>query len=293
MISSPVKIHLESQFKLATGFVLSMNILSSERDYVEDFELSSTLSSFWLCLSGNEENSFLNKKKRAVLSQDSVGIFMGGKGLKGKTSIAARTPVQIISIRVDPVLLRTVLGNQYETLPKLCRRVAQGDEDGYFFYSMPMPPMIRGALEQILNCPFGEENKKLYYEGKALEIMACLLENIKFGQAPKSSLSSTDIERIHYARKLLVHDVVNPPGLMALARSVGLHHSKLNRGFRAVFGSTVFGYLRETRLNRAMELLCKKNMNCAEVSFSVGYNNLSHFAKAFKEQFGTNPSSLL
>ena len=94
----PFKTYYPLQFKLNNGFTLNTNSLFSKKGYVKNFELSSILSSFWFCLSGNEENFFLNKNKKSVLSQGCIGIFMGGKGLKGKSRIAAQTQFQMISI---------------------------------------------------------------------------------------------------------------------------------------------------------------------------------------------------
>ncbi|KIX15344.1 AraC family transcriptional regulator [Dethiosulfatarculus sandiegensis] len=152
---------------------------------------------------------------------------------------------------------------------------------------------MRVAAEQILNCSFEAGNRRLYFEGKALEIIACIMENFSTPSGPKPFFNTSDIERIHYARELLTRDFLNPPGLMDLARSVGMHHSKLNQGFKLLFGNTVFGHLTEMRLEEAKHYLESGDMNCAEAALSVGYSSLSHFAKAFNRQYGSNPSSYI
>jgi AraC family transcriptional activator of pyochelin receptor len=74
---------------------------------------------------------------------------------------------------------------------------------------------------------------------------------------------------------------------------VGLSHPKLNYGFREIYGSTIFGYLRELRLNKAKALLDDGTMNVTEVAYEVGYSSLSYFTKAFRDYFGTAPGSYL
>ncbi|MFE6076651.1 hypothetical protein ACFVQB_19470 [Paenibacillus sp. NPDC057886] len=46
-----------------------------------------------------------------------------------------------------------------------------------------------------------------------------------------------------------------PPSLLELSRLVGISDSKLKSGFKELFGTTVFGYLKEKRLDKARELL--------------------------------------
>ncbi|MCP4117170.1 MAG: helix-turn-helix transcriptional regulator [Desulfobacteraceae bacterium] len=282
-----------TQVDLGTGITLHIKNMIFQEDHAERFESQAAMASFWFCLSGIEKNTIQGIRDDLVLSRGSSGIFMGNRDFKGKAFFPAKTPFQIVSIHMAPSSLVDILGRGYAMLPQPCRQMTEGKNSVCFFRSMPMTPMIRLSLEQIRNCPFGEGSMQLYYEGKAMELIACLLENLK-SQAPlKQRLCASDIERIHHARELLINDIVHPPGLMELAHSVGMHHSKLNRGFKQVFGNTVFGYLRETRLQKAMELLSQGGMNSAEVSFSVGYSSLSHFAKAFKEQFHASPSSFI
>ena len=79
--------------------------------------------------------------------------------------------------------------------------------------------------------------------------------------------------------------------LAELSRAVHLNEFKLKRGFKERFGTTVFGFLRQKRMELARELLASESQNVIEVANRVGYSNPSHFARAFREAFGVNPSS--
>jgi AraC-like DNA-binding protein len=51
-----------------------------------------------------------------------------------------------------------------------------------------------------------------------------------------------------------------------------------------------FSYLRKARMERAMYLIRRNEMNITEVAYEVGYSSLSQFSRAFGEHFGIRPS---
>ncbi|MFP4567016.1 MAG: helix-turn-helix transcriptional regulator [Spirochaetaceae bacterium] len=58
--------------------------------------------------------------------------------------------------------------------------------------------------------------------------------------------------------------------------------NKLKYGFREVFGTTVFGQLRNLRLEEARHLIEDGDHSVTEAAFAVGYSSLSHFARTFR-----------
>ncbi|MEH2012800.1 helix-turn-helix transcriptional regulator [Nostoc sp.] len=70
---------------------------------------------------------------------------------------------------------------------------------------------------------------------------------------------------------------------------VSLSDRKLQRGFRELFGTTVFGYLHHHRMEQAQILLRYRDMQVSEVAHAVGYSHLGHFTEAFKRKFGITP----
>lgn len=95
------------------------------------------------------------------------------------------------------------------------------------------------------------------------------------------------------ARDRLVADLANPPDLNALARDCGTNRTTLQHLFQAKLGMSVFGYLREQRLQRALRLLAAGGHGIDEVATRVGYRHGHNFTRAFKQRFGLTPSQLL
>ncbi|NEP18909.1 MAG: helix-turn-helix transcriptional regulator [Leptolyngbya sp. SIO4C1] len=154
--------------------------------------------------------------------------------------------------------------------------------------------MMATVLQQILNCAYYGLVKRAYLESKVVELMALLLEQetvIRQGGQKKISLKSEQIERIHYAREILLRDLSNPPSLLELAHQVGLNEFMLKQGFRQMFDNTVFGELRSHRLEIAQQLLAEQETSVAEVAHLVGYACVRSFAKTFKRKFGLGPKA--
>jgi AraC-like DNA-binding protein len=164
------------------------------------------------------------------------------------------------------------------------------DGRGPVYHTSRMTPQMRAAVERIDDCPFHGGLKKLYLEGKVLELLALRLAQLSEDPQPKVStaLSRRQIEHLHEARALITARMAAPPSLRELSRQVALSTTLLKRGFRQLFGETVFEHLRNLRLERARELL-EERASVKEAAWSVGYASLSHFARAFGERFGDGP----
>jgi AraC family transcriptional regulator, transcriptional activator of the genes for pyochelin and ferripyochelin receptors len=128
-------------------------------------------------------------------------------------------------------------------------------------------------------------------ESKALEMLAYELEEFS-DQAPGKAATKDlqEVERLYHARSILEAEFTNPPSLFQLSRRVSLNDFKLKRGFRELFRNSVFGYVRQLRMEMARSLLEGSDLSVTQVALEAGYNSFGHFAAAFKRTFGILPS---
>ncbi len=216
--------------------------------------------------------------------------------VQGDHSISARGSLQWIVLYLDPHLLEAVAGTDPDPMPVDLYEIAAGADEKQFYRISPTDHSIAMTLCQIVDCPYQGFLKRLYLEGKGLELITHALARLIPPEADRKktfSLRHQDIERVQYAWELVRRDLQNPPKLLDLAKTVGLPHPKLNYGFREVYGTTIFDYLRQTRLKKARSLLSEGHMNVTEAAYAVGYSNLSHFSKSFKDYHGTAPGTYL
>lgn len=283
---------------LRPGIMLGIGDYQVCRNLEVSFELDSAPFVFGFGVSGKVQSTFSYEKVK-----ENVNIFTSGQshmsylpGLKGITKYSASAPVRGVVIYIDAIVLNRIMRDQHDKAPAGMHDILQGANEKYYYHSNNTTPAMTIAVHQILNCPYRGLLRRLYLESKVLELITHKLSQItslENGLKNPSPLRHDDIERIHEAKDILIRNIENPPSLLQLARKVGLNDYKLKIGFRQVFGTTVFGYLRECRMERARLLFEKRELNVADVAFAVGYTHLGHFAAMFKKQFGIKPSSYL
>jgi len=195
-----------------------------------------------------------------------------------------------VCIAVDPSFFYPLLSELNPASSAAIETVLNSPELPYVRGS-PMTTAMYLAAEQLSKCPYNGSLRRMYLEGKALELIALQLHALSNGDevANTLKLSVSDRDRVRQARQVLLANMQHPPILSSLARQVGVNSTKLKYGFKQLFGTTAFELLRRERLNRARSLLQDSNARVTEVSYDVGYTSLSHFAAAFKKEFGVSP----
>ena len=206
--------------------------------------------------------------------------------------------IHTVAVYVDPDYFNTFDINK-TTLSMPLKKLLEGDRIQRFHKPLgQMTPPIKQLLQQILHCPYTGLMQQLYLESKALELFAAQFALWTEASTPKTSIPKTsislcahDIEQLYQAKDILIQQAIHPPSLMNLARQVGLNDRKLKQGFRHLFGTTVFGYLRDYRLQQAQALLHNPNLTIANVAAGVGYKSPEAFCHAFHRKFAVSPKA--
>lgn len=156
----------------------------------------------------------------------------------------------------------------------------------------PVEPLTPGQVDLVNSLrspPVASAAQRLWFEGKAEELMAHLLfrpEGEDFFCTRQHRLAR---ERSNQVMEILARDLASPPTLEVIGKEVGCSPYHLSRTFSAETGFTIPQYLRKLRMDRAAELLRSGKCNVTEAAFEVGYSSLSHFSSAFQETFGCCP----
>jgi AraC-like DNA-binding protein len=199
--------------------------------------------------------------------------------------------LELITCFIEAETFIKLIDGKTESLPKKLKHRLYNQGNCYF-ESYPWQPLIKIILHQIMSNRMTPLAQKLFFESKLLEIVAIVLDMY----APKNSrpltISKSDIEKIHFARELLLKDIINPPGLFELARFAGTNEFTLKKGFKELFEMPVYKYLHKVRMENAAMLLQTSGASVSEAAAMVGYNSFSSFTQAFSRYHGVNPAQL-
>jgi len=100
-----------------------------------------------------------------------------------------------------------------------------------------------------------------------------------------------DLVLLRRVRDRIDREYAQPLNVEALARGVNMSAGHLSRQFRLAYGESPYSYLMTRRIERAMALLRRGDLNVTEVCFAVGCQSLGTFSTRFTELVGMPPST--
>ena len=101
----------------------------------------------------------------------------------------------------------------------------------------------------------------------------------------------SDLALLRRVRDRIDREYAQPLDVEALARGVHMSAGHLSRAFKAAYGESPYSYLMTRRIERAMALLRRGDLNVTEVCFEVGCSSLGTFSTRFAELAGVPPST--
>jgi AraC family transcriptional regulator len=167
-----------------------------------------------------------------------------------------------------------------------------------FSRQLPLCNKTRMAIEALLNHNYTDTLENIFINAQTqillLYSMDCMLgEKEEEVFACKFLANAEDREKITRAREVLLQHIGEPLTIKALSRKVAINECYLKKGFKELFGTTIFDFYQSQRMEHAKYLLYEKGLSVTEVSAMLGYSSISHFSTAFKKHTGIKPCELL
>jgi AraC family transcriptional regulator len=165
-----------------------------------------------------------------------------------------------------------------------------------FTRTIPLCSRTRMTLESLLNHNYNGNLKNIFVNAQTQMLLLYSLDGMEEKQldtvANKFLANEADREKISNAREILLQHIGEPITIKALSRKVAMNECYLKKGFKEMFGSTIFDFYQSQRMEHAKYLLYEKGLTVTEVSMMLGYSSISHFSTAFKKHTGLKPCEL-
>jgi AraC-like DNA-binding protein len=156
----------------------------------------------------------------------------------------------------------------------------------------------RMVIEGLLNHTYKDSLANIYINAQTqmllLYSLDCMIGEKELDVINCKFLANeADREKIARAREILIEHIGEPITIRELSRKVAMNECYLKKGFKEMFGTTIFDFYQSQRMEHARYLLYEKGLNVTEVSLMLGYSSISHFSTAFKKHTGLKPCELL
>jgi AraC-like DNA-binding protein len=222
------------------------------------------------------------------------GLLLHLPELDGRLNFARNESRKSLEIEFTEEYITTMVEGDLEILGEFGESIRTRTPLFWGNRSFPISPEIYAILTDIANCQYHGILKKIYLESKVREVLLVFLTQNALPPRKNtgSQWNKTDIEKLHAARAIVKQYMAKPYSIHALSKLVGLNEFKLKKGFKELFGTTIFGYLAEIRMQEARILLSESSYSIADISYLVGFKNPQHFTTAFKRTFGILPKRL-
>lgn len=166
-----------------------------------------------------------------------------------------------------------------------------------FSRQLPLCGKTRKAIEALLNHTYTDTLENIFINAQTqillLYSMDCMLGEKEEVFTCKFLANEEDREKIIKAREVLLQHIGEPLTIKELSRKVAINECYLKKGFKELFGTTIFDFYQSQRMEHAKYLLYEKGLSVTEVSSLLGYSSISHFSTAFKKHTGIKPCELL
>lgn len=204
--------------------------------------------------------------------------------------------VDFVSVSFSPALLAGFVHRRTAS-NALSEKLLSFGYPSSFTRTVTLCGKTRVLIEGLLNHNYTDSLENIFVNAQAqlllLNTLDCLDDKELNVIACKFLSNEADREKVTRAREILVQQIGEPITIKQLSRKVAMNECYLKKGFKEMFGATIFEFYQSQRMEHAKYLLYEKGLSVTEVSMLLGYSSISHFSTAFKKHTGLKPCELL
>ncbi|MBB1150322.1 helix-turn-helix transcriptional regulator [Myroides sp. NP-2] len=158
--------------------------------------------------------------------------------------------------------------------------------------SQNIRPEMLDIIQIIVSCERKGSLRSVYLQNKIEELLFLQLEQSFKQEIIGTTISARDQAKIKLAENFITQKLDHTFSLKDIAQHIGSNEFKLKTQFKIMYGTTVFGYITQLKMNKAKQLLTQTELSVTEIAEVLGYKSQNHFSTVFKKQHGYTPSEL-
>lgn len=228
------------------------------------------------------------------LNRPSLLVYSQPAGLDLQEWTAPSVHERSVAITLRPRFLLENFLTSVVNSPRQLQGLISPSPSQLQYCQFPLTTDMFEIATRLVDNPYTGILSLLYTEALAMELLCMAVAGFStLGGGPSKEYSEADLRCLHAARNLLTKQLSPPPTIRQIARSVGMNETYLKRGFRAVFGETLFAFSVRCRMQQALALLVREpRLPVARVAEAVGYSHQTSFATAFRRHFRVCPKDI-
>lgn len=166
-----------------------------------------------------------------------------------------------------------------------------------FAENLPLCSRKKKLLKTLQQTSYCSTLQNVLFNSIVHELLLCsceaLEENKNEAFTCRFLADDTGLEKMYLAKNILLENLDTLISIKELSKKVAINECYLKKGFKEVFGQTIYEFYLQQKMEHAKYLLYEQKLSVTEVSAQLGYSSISHFSTAFKRQTGLKPCELL
>ena len=243
--------HMKTHVWIFDGIRMNYSESLFKESAVLDWKGNMKMVTMFFNLKGRLLMSDIHFNNSFELCTNQHNLFYGTEA-EGKMKVEELKMKSFMIQFTEDAFLRITKGGN-ESLRKFADSVMKGEPAAFSQNNLDIGLAIQHCINDVIHCKYSGSLKKMFLLSKTIELLVLQAEAYDQFLLPGKLYVKNDYdrERLVYARDYLLDNIDTPPSLTQLAKTAGINEYKLKRGFKEMFGNTVFGYLSEIRLEKA------------------------------------------
>lgn len=269
-------------------FHIVQHDMVAQRELRIGSQLNVPCITFCFALEGNLRYRYSFMEREATWHPGTANIWLNFPDTYGYSVYDEKRRYSLLDVMLSLELVERMAHLYPAALESLLQRYEKAQTCALFPLNKPFTPKVMEIVESLRHANDYGVAAGMFRDAKMMELLGTFLV-LPSEERKRSVIMPKDYENLRHAREILLTRLQDPPSLVELAHLAGINEFKLKKGFKELFGSTVYGELLRHRMELATRYLNDTNKTVAEVALLCGYTHLSHFSTAFKKDFGVSP----